>query len=97
MKTVALLLALLVAGSGAAQERAPGTIEAVTASGEKVYLLPDGRWEFADPRKAEPQRAQRSAADQRERESQGGLFGIGRRIYPGDPDYNRGSLNPNRR
>ncbi len=25
---------------------------------------------------------------------QGGLFGLGRDIMPGDPDYNRGSLNP---
>ena len=97
MNRIALLVALLIAGAAAAQERAPGTIEATTASGEKVYLLPDGRWEFADPRKAEPQRVQRSAAEQRERESQGGLFGIGRRIYPGDPEYNRGSMNPNRR
>lgn len=24
----------------------------------------------------------------------GGLFGVGRRVCPGDPEYNRGSLNP---
>jgi hypothetical protein len=29
-----------------------------------------------------------------DRYCQGGLFGVGRRICPGDPDYNRGSLNP---
>ena len=28
---------------------------------------------------------------------QGGLFGLGREILPGDPEYNRGSLNPKNR
>lgn len=71
-----------------------GALEATTASGEKVYLMPNGRWEYADARKAEPQREQRQAEDLRERNAQG-LFG--RRIYEGDKDYNRGTLNPNRR
>jgi hypothetical protein len=96
VKAVALFLAIL-AGTALAQERRADVVEATTAKGEKVYLMPDGRWEFADPKKAEPQRAQRSAEEQRERAAQGGLLGIGRRVYPGDPDYNRGSLNPNRR
>ena len=54
--------------------------------------LPDGRWEFADVKKAEPQRVQREIQDARERSAQGILGG--RRIYEGDRDYNRGSLNP---
>lgn len=29
--------------------------------------------------------------------SQGGLFGIGRCVKPGDKDYNRGTLNPAKR
>jgi hypothetical protein len=34
------------------------------------------------------------AARPDDRYCQGALFGVGRRICPGDPDYNRGSLNP---
>jgi hypothetical protein len=86
-----LILAALAAGSVFAQE--PG-MEATTVSGEKVRLLPNGRWEYLDPVKAEPQRKARDAEVERERQGQGGLFGVGRRIYPGDKDYNRGTLNP---
>jgi hypothetical protein len=68
------------------------TIDATTSNGEKVKLLPDGRWEYADPVKAEPQKKAREAEAARERNSQGGLLGIGRTIPPGDKDYNRGSL-----
>ena len=74
-----------------------GAIEATTASGEKVRLLPDGRWEYADPVKAEPQKKAREAEAERERGAQGGWFGIGRKIHEGDKDYNRGTLNPARR
>ena len=74
-----------------------GSIEATTAKGEKVRLMPNGRWEYADPVKAEPQRKEREAEAEKERNSQGGWFGIGRKIPEGDKDYNRGSLNPNRR
>ncbi|MFM9972077.1 MAG: hypothetical protein ACKVQK_27160 [Burkholderiales bacterium] len=76
-----------------AQER----VEATTAKGEKVILFPNGRWEFADQPKAQVQREERRVEDERERNAQGGFMGIGRRIYEGDKDYNRGSLNPNRR
>jgi len=69
-------------------------IEAVTTKGEKVLLFPNGRWEYADKEKAENQRKAVTSEQKREATSQGGLFGIGRRIYEGDPDYNRGSLNP---
>lgn len=72
-------------------------IEATTASGERVRLLSNGRWEYADPKKAEAQREVRRVEDEREAGAQGGLLGLGRKIYPGDRDYNRGSLNPKTR
>ena len=90
-----ILVALLFAPAAVLAQA--GAIEATTASGEKVRLFADGRWEYADPVKAEPQRKQRDAELERERASQGGWFGVGRRIYEGDKDYNRGSLNPSRR
>jgi hypothetical protein len=85
-----LILAALCAAGALAQGDA---IQATTASGEKVRLLPNGRWEYADPVKAEPQRKAREAEIEKERNAQGGWFGIGRTIQPGDKDYNRGSLN----
>jgi hypothetical protein len=89
-----LIVAVMLATNAFAQD---GAIEATTATGEKVRLLPSGRWEYADPKKAEPQR--KAAAEElgRERGAQGGWFGLGRKIYEGDKDYNRGSLNPNKR
>jgi len=75
-------------------------IEATTASGEKVRLHPNGRWEYVDVQKAA---AAKSVADQypenqlRPKAAQGCLFGIGRCIMPGDKDYNRGTLNPAKR
>lgn len=75
-------------------------IEATTASGEKVRLHPNGRWEYADAQKAA---AAKVLADQypenqlRPQAAQGCLFGIGRCIMPGDKDYNRGTMNPAKR
>jgi hypothetical protein len=66
--------------------------EAVTSTGEKVLLFPNGRWEYVDQKKAEVQRQAAKVETERERAAQGGLFGIGRQIHPGDKDYNRGSL-----
>ena len=82
----------------APQERA--AIEATTPSGDKVLLHPNGRWEYVDKKKADD--ARQVAQQYPENQgcppgSQGGLFGVGRCIKPGDKDYNRGSLNPNRR
>ena len=85
----ALIVAALFAANALAQE---STIEATTATGEKVRLLPSGRWEYADPKKAEPQRKAREVETERERTAQGGWLGFGRKIYEGDKDYNRGSL-----
>jgi hypothetical protein len=92
-RAAALIFAALFAASAWAQS---GPVDATTASGEKVKLHPDGRWEYADPVKAEPQRKAREAEAERERNSQGGLFGLGRKIQPGDKDYNRGTLAPGR-
>jgi len=102
-----LVLGLLLgAGSAYAQQ---GAIEATTAGGEKVRLLPDGRWEYVDGQKAAVQRAERQveakkqeevrqAEVKRERGAQGGgVLGFGRTIYEGDKDYNRGTLNPKAR
>ena len=94
MKALVFTLLALLSASAFAQDK---EIEAVTSGGAKVRLLPNGRWEYVDPKKAEVQREAAKAEDERERSAQGGLFGIGRRIYPGDKDYNRGSLNPNKR
>jgi hypothetical protein len=90
------LLGLAAAGVTAAElDRTP--VEAVTVNGEKVRLFPNGRWEYVDAAKAAA--AQQTAAKYPENQSrpegaQGGLFGVGRIIMPGDKDYNRGSLNP---
>lgn len=97
---------LLCAGMAHAQQ---GPIEATTSTGEKVRLLPDGKWEYVEGQKAAVQRAERQveakkqeetrqAELKRERGAQGlGTIGIGRTIYEGDPDYNRGTLNPKMR
>ena len=99
LSAVAALAALLAAPVLAAQT--PGAaVEATTANGDKVLLHPNGRWEYVDAQKAEQARA----VSQQYPENQGcppgwqgSFFGVGRCIPPGDKDYNRGSLNPNRR
>ena len=93
-RTEALIAAALFSAHALAQDV---YIEATTAAGEKVRLLPNGRWEYVDPVKAEPQRKAREVEAERERSAQGGWLGGSRKIYEGDKDYNRGSLNPNRR
>ena len=96
-----LVAGLLVAACSAyAQELDRTPVEATTAAGEKVRLYPNGRWEFVDAKKAA--QAQQVAAQYPENktrpmEAQGGLFGVGRTVMPGDKDYNRGTLNPKMR
>ena len=91
-----LMLGLVAADAFAAElDRTP--VEAVTVNGEKVRLFPNGRWEYVDAAKAAA--AQQAAAKYPENQTrpegaQGGLFGVGRTVMPGDKDYNRGSLNP---
>jgi len=91
-----LMLCLVAADAFAAElDRSP--VEALTVNGEKVRLFPNGRWEYVDAAKAAA--AQQKAAAYPENQTrpegaQGGLFGVGRTVMPGDKDYNRGSLNP---
>jgi len=98
MRSMAVLALLLTPAVALAQGGEP--IEATTASGEKVRLHPNGRWEFVDVQKAA---AAKVVADQypenklRPMDAQGCLFGIGRCVMPGDKDYNRGTLNPAKR
>ena len=93
---IAVLLGVATAGvAGAELDRTP--VEAVTVNGEKVRLFPNGRWEYVDPARAAA--ARQTAAKYPENQTrpegaQGGLFGVGRTIAPGDKDFNRGSLNP---
>ena len=95
---VAALLALALPALAAEQPSAP--VEATTVNGDRVLLHPNGRWEYVNPQKAA---AARKTAEQFPENqgcppgSQGSFFGFGRCIAPGDKDYNRGSLNPNRR
>lgn len=97
MKTLVGTVLLLGAGLCLAAEPDRAPIEAVTSDGVPVRLFPNGRWEFVDTARAEA--ARKVAADYpenqvRSAEAQGGLFGVGRTLMPGDKDYNRGSLNP---
>ena len=93
------LLIALMAGAGTALAADPSLdstpVEATTAQGDAVRLYPNGRWEYVDTAKAA--KAQEVAAaypENRTRpvEAQGGVFGVGRTLMPGDKDYNRGSL-----
>ena len=94
---IAFALACLSCLAQAADAQKPEgqMIEATTAAGEAVRLLPNGRWEFVDAkRQAEAKKVADTYPenDLRPAKAQGGLFGIGRYVMPGDPDYNRGSL-----
>lgn len=91
-----LSTAALAEGGGL--DRTP--LEALTVNGEKVRLFPNGRWEFVDAaRAAQAQQLSAQYPENKTRplEAQGGLFGVGRVVMPGDKDYNRGSLNPKMR
>lgn len=94
-KPILALVALCLAGSVWALDRTP--VEATTAAGDKVLLHPNGHWEYVEAAKAE---AARKVAEQypenkvRPVDAQGGFFGVGRTVLPGDKEYNRGSLNP---
>jgi hypothetical protein len=94
MKT-AILIAVLGAALSTSVLAEEKIVEAVTASGEKVRLLPNGRWEYADKAKqSEAKKVFDSYPENRNPDAQGGIFGVGRTINPGDKDYNRGTLNP---
>jgi len=103
----ALLMLLCCGLSAAAQaqsqpaaepDRTP--LEATTAAGDKVRLYPNGRWEFVDAHKAEAAKKLAETFPEnnvRPADAQGGVFGVGRVLKPGDKDYNRGSLSPKTR
>jgi hypothetical protein len=101
MSLVRILLISLLALTGQqvladisdSPDRTP--IAGKTANGEDVLLFPNGRWEYVNTQKAEE--AKKVAEQFPENKvcppgSQGGLFGVGRCIKPGDKDYNRRSL-----
>ena len=100
MKKFCLAIFLLIALPALAQQKLD--VEATTTGGQKVILHPDGRWDFADGPQPGPAAAQPAAATQSASQGcppgwQGGLFGIGRCVPPGDKDYNRGTMNPSKR
>lgn len=88
----------MLSASAFAETPARPAIDATTADGQAVRLLPNGRWEYVDAAKAaEARRIAEEYPENRTRpiESQGAsLGGLGRYVMPGDKDYNRGSLNP---
>lgn len=97
MKALIGLMLVLAAAQGIAADLDRTPIAATTVDGKKVHLFPNGRWEYLDSALAAE--AQKRAADYPENktrpaEAQGGVFGFGRTIMPGDKDYNRGTLNP---
>jgi hypothetical protein len=96
-RAMVMLLAFVAAATVQAGE---GTvIEATTAAGEKVQLLPDGRWKFIDQvKQAEAKKIADTYPENhlRPEGAQGGWFGT-RTVMPGDKDYNRGTLNPKMR
>lgn len=86
---------LFSTGTHAADELSRAPIDAISVDGDRVRLYPNGRWEYADhvkAAKASEQAAQYPENKTRPTEAQGGLFGVGRTIMPGDKDYNRGSM-----
>ncbi|MBL8482616.1 MAG: hypothetical protein JNJ60_10490 [Rhodocyclaceae bacterium] len=97
MKAAVLAFGLTLIAAPAWAE-AGGVLEATTSDGQKVRLLPNGRWEFLDVAKqAEAKKIADTYPENRSPEAQGRLFGVGRVVEPGDKDYNRGSLNPKMR
>lgn len=95
LMAAAMLAAAPAFAAPAAPELDRTPVAATTAQGDAVRLYPNGRWEFVDAAKAA--KAKEAAAaypenNTRPVDAQGGTFGIGRTVMPGDKDYNRGSL-----
>jgi hypothetical protein len=93
---LAMMLGMLALPAFAADAEQKPDVEATTATGEKVLLHPNGRWEYVNVQK---QTEAKKVADQYPENKgcppgwQGGmLMGFGRCIPPGDKDYNRGSM-----
>ena len=82
-----------VVGCGAMAAADPGVpIDGTTARGDRIRLYPNGRWEYVEATKSAAQQPVIDAYDKEKAREQGGIFGFGRKIQPGDSDYNRGSL-----
>ncbi|HKO87337.1 MAG TPA: hypothetical protein VJU83_02355 [Burkholderiales bacterium] len=93
-----LIIAVCCAALSLAAHSAEQPLEATTSAGEKVRLLPNGRWEYVDQAKqTEAKKVFDTYRENRDPDAQGGLAGFGRTIKPGDKDYNRGTLNPKAR
>lgn len=91
-KFLFVLLCAALSLQAQAEEKA---MDATTASGEKVRLLPNGRWEYVNQQKqVEAKKVFDTYPENRNPDAQGGIGGFGRTINPGDKDYNRGTLNP---
>lgn len=92
---VPLLLGATLAWADVADAPDRTPIAGKTEKGEDVLLFPNGRWEYVNTNKAAEAK---KVADKfpennvRPEGAQGGIFGIGRYILPGDKDYNRKSL-----
>jgi hypothetical protein len=89
-----LLLMLILAPLTVLAEPASENLLATTVNGDQVILHPNGRWQYVDERKAEV--ASKAFAQFPENQVcppgwQGGHFGLGRCIPPGDKDFNRTS------
>ena len=100
LAAIAMMVTALAGTAAHAADADRNPIEATTSSGDRVLLHPNGRWEFVDEKKAEAARVVAKTFPENQGcppGSQGGLLGFGRCIMPGDKDFNRGSLNPNRR
>ena len=100
LAAIAMMVTALAGTAAHAADADRNPIEATTSSGDRVLLHPNGRWEFVDGKKAEAARVVAKQFPENQGcppGSQGGLLGFGRCIMPGDKDFNRGSLNPNRR
>ncbi len=91
-RAIVLVAALAAATTTAVAADPAAPIDGTTAAGDRIRLYPNGRWEYVEAKKAEEQRPVVEAYDREKSLEQGGILGIGRKIKPGDPDYNRGSL-----
>ena len=90
-RVVALFASSLVSMSAIAADPSQ-PLDGTTAAGDRIRLYPNGRWEYVETTKAEAQRPTIEAYEKERSLEQGGLLGIGRKVKPGDADYNRGSL-----
>lgn len=95
LMAAAAVTAAPVFAAAAAPELDRRPVAATTVQGDAVRLYPNGRWEFVDAAKAAKAKEVAAAYpenDTRPVAAQGGAFGVGRTVMPGDKDYNRGSL-----